>query len=174
MNDREKTAIRLLVEYRHEARKLGWGCDSLDAAATKVIDAADDAGGYTEFNWNRDGHPDAKMSRERAIERVPEFVAEVGLPAGLPVEVASPASPDFHPIYSVAKTAIDQMGGACLADDAAAAAAILLLRHWEDAIPNWGGDGPSGPEVERMILGDIRDCIDQMEALLRTVERRED
>jgi len=81
---------------------------------------------------------------------------------------------DHHPIYSVAKTAIDQMGGACLADDAAAAAAVLLLRHWEDAIPNWGGDGPSGPEVERMILGDIRDAIDQMEALLRTVERRED
>ena len=81
---------------------------------------------------------------------------------------------EHHPIYSVAKTAIDQMGGACLADDAAAAAAILLLRHWEDAIPNWGGDGPSGPEVERMILGDIRDCIDQLESLLRTVERRED
>ena len=139
-----------------------------------AIDAADDAGGYTEFNWNRDGHPDARMSRERAIERVPEFVAEVGLPAGLPVEVDSPASPDFYPIYSVAKTAIDQMGGACLADDAAAAAALLLLRHWEDAIPNWGGDGPSGPEVERMILGDIRDCIDQMEQLLHRVERRDE
>ena len=40
MNDREKTAIRLLVEYRQEARKLGWGCDSLDAEATKVIDSA--------------------------------------------------------------------------------------------------------------------------------------
>lgn len=40
MNDREKTAIRLLVEYRHEARKLGWGCDSLDAEATKVIESA--------------------------------------------------------------------------------------------------------------------------------------
>lgn len=40
MNDREKTAIRLLVEYRQEARKLGWGCDSLDAEATRVIDSA--------------------------------------------------------------------------------------------------------------------------------------
>jgi len=81
---------------------------------------------------------------------------------------------EHHPIYSVAKTAIDQMGGACLADDAAAAAAVLLLRHWEDAIPNWGGTGPSGPEVERMILGDIRDCIDQMEQLLHRIEQRDE
>lgn len=83
------------------------------------------------------------------------------------------SDPTHHPIYSVAKTAIDQMGGACLADDAAAAAAILLLRHWDDAIPNWGGGGPSGPEVERMILGDIRDCIEQLEQLLQRVERRD-
>ena len=81
---------------------------------------------------------------------------------------------DHHPIYSVAKAAIDQMGGACLADDAAAAAAVLLLRHWEDAIPNWGGDGPSGPEVERMILGDIRDAIGMLEGLLADIEFRRD
>ena len=82
--------------------------------------------------------------------------------------------PKHHPIYTVAQTAIDQMGGACLAEDSAAAAATLLLRHWEDAIPNWGGGGPSGPEVERMITGDIRDCIDQMEQLLQGIEQRDE
>ena len=86
----------------------------------------------------------------------------------------NPTKCNDHPIYSVAKTAIDQMGGACLAEDAAAAAAILLMQHWEDAIPNWGGDGPSGPEVERMILGDIRDCIDQLEQLLHRIEHRDE
>lgn len=84
------------------------------------------------------------------------------------------ANCDDHPIYTVAKTAIDQLGGACLASDAAAAAAILLLRHWEDAIPNWSEGGPSGPEVERMITGDIRDTIDSMEALLRSIEQRDE
>lgn len=58
-----------------------------EGAGQWAIDAADDAGGYIEFNWNRDGHPDATMSMARAIERVPEFVAHVGLPAGLPVKV---------------------------------------------------------------------------------------
>lgn len=53
-----------------------------------AIDAAgpqDDQ--YTEACWNRDGAPDAKLTRQRAIELVPEFVAYAGLPAGLPVEV---------------------------------------------------------------------------------------
>lgn len=54
-----------------------------------AIDAADDAGGYTELNWNRDGHPDAKMTRQRAIERVDEFAASIGLPAGLRIEVGA-------------------------------------------------------------------------------------
>jgi len=85
----------------------------------------------------------------------------------------SNSTPEFHPIYTVAKTAIQQMGGACLAEDAAAAAGGLLLGHWSGAIRDWSESGPSGPEVERMILGDIRDCIEQMEQLLRTVERRE-
>jgi hypothetical protein len=53
-----------------------------------AIDAADDDGGMTEFNWNRDGHPDAKMTRQRAIERVAEFAASIGLPAGLRIEVS--------------------------------------------------------------------------------------
>jgi hypothetical protein len=52
-----------------------------------AIDAADDAGRYTDSNWNRDGSHDKKMTRERAIELVPEFVAHLGLPAGLPIEV---------------------------------------------------------------------------------------
>ena len=52
-----------------------------------AIDAADDAGRYTDSNWNRDGGPDIRLTRERAIELVPEFVAHLGLPAGLPIEV---------------------------------------------------------------------------------------
>ena len=40
MSEREKAAIRLLVEYRHEARTRGWDCGPLDAEATKVIDSA--------------------------------------------------------------------------------------------------------------------------------------
>jgi hypothetical protein len=52
-----------------------------------AIDAADDAGRYTESNWDRDGSHDNRMTRERAIELVPEFVAHLGLPAGLPIEV---------------------------------------------------------------------------------------
>lgn len=83
-------------------------------------------------------------------------------------------NPDHHPIYSVARTAIEKLGGACLAEDAAAAAGVLLMRHWDDAIPNWGGAGPTGPEVEQMILGDIRDTLDALERLLRQIEQRDE
>jgi len=44
-------------------------------------------GEYTEQCWNRDGDPDARLTLTRALELVPQFVAEVGLPEGLPVEV---------------------------------------------------------------------------------------
>jgi hypothetical protein len=33
--------LQIIREYRHEAREAGWGCDSLDAMATEVIDAVD-------------------------------------------------------------------------------------------------------------------------------------
>lgn len=89
-------------------------------------------------------------------------------------ETMNNSDPMHHPIFSVAKTAIDQMGGACLAEDSAEAAAAVLLIHWADAIRNWDDDGPSGPEVERMITGDIRDVIDQMEQLLRRIEQRDE
>jgi hypothetical protein len=52
-----------------------------------AIDAADDVGRYIESNWTHDGSPDKRLTRERAIELVPEFVAHLGLPAGLPIEV---------------------------------------------------------------------------------------
>ena len=52
-----------------------------------AIHAVNDLGGYTEACWNRDGHPEKRLTRERAVEMVPEFVAAVELPAGLPVEI---------------------------------------------------------------------------------------
>lgn len=33
--------LRIIREYRHEARKVGWGCDTLDAVATEVVDAVE-------------------------------------------------------------------------------------------------------------------------------------
>jgi hypothetical protein len=30
--------LQFVIEYREEARRLGWGCSSLDAMATAVID----------------------------------------------------------------------------------------------------------------------------------------
>ena len=33
--------LALVKEYRQESRKLGWGCDSLDAAASKAIEELD-------------------------------------------------------------------------------------------------------------------------------------
>lgn len=51
------------------------------------IDAADDSDRYTDHNWTHDGSPDKRLTRERAMQLVPEFVAHLGLPAGLPIEV---------------------------------------------------------------------------------------
>lgn len=51
------------------------------------IDAADDAGECTDHHWTHDGAPDKRLTRERAMELVPEFIAHLGLPAALPVEV---------------------------------------------------------------------------------------
>jgi hypothetical protein len=68
------------------------------------------------------------------------------------------SDPNFHPIYTLAKTAIEQRSSdGCLADGAARAAADELLAHWGCAIRNWGGCGPGAAEVEKMIVGDLRD-----------------
>lgn len=52
-----------------------------------AIDAADDAGRYTDSNWTHDNEGDKRLTREQAMRLVPEFVAQLGLPAGLPIEV---------------------------------------------------------------------------------------
>jgi hypothetical protein len=67
----EATRIRVFREGRR-----GW-----------AIDAADGDGLFTDSCWNRDGEPDRRLTLERAKELVPEFVAHLGLPSGLPVEV---------------------------------------------------------------------------------------
>lgn len=67
------TRIRVIIE-----------CDECWA-----IDGADDDGNYTERCWNRDGHPDEPLTRERAIELADDFAAEDGLPTGLPVYAQS-------------------------------------------------------------------------------------
>lgn len=78
---------------------MGAGDDFIEAhEATRVrilhegggawaVTAADAAGNQIDSNWNRDGGEDRTLTRERAMELVPEFVAHLGLPAGLPVEV---------------------------------------------------------------------------------------
>jgi hypothetical protein len=57
-----------------------------------AIDAASDSGEYTEACWNRDGHPDKAITRDRAMQMVPEFAAAVGLPSGLPIYVKQEGS----------------------------------------------------------------------------------
>jgi hypothetical protein len=81
------------------------------------------------------------------------------------------SDPDSHPIFTVADTAIGQLGGACLADDTAAAAGGVLLQHWREAIRDWGTGGPTAPEVERMIVGDLDDAINALEQLRETIAR---
>lgn len=77
-----------------------------------AIDAADDAGGMTEFNWNRDGHPDAKMTRQRAIERAGEFAASIGLPPGLRIEVeAEPPALVRHTVNVTVEVTLDTTPG---------------------------------------------------------------
>jgi hypothetical protein len=76
------------------------------------------------------------------------------------------SDPNFHPIYTVAKTAIEQLRDVCLSYGAARAAGEELLAHWTDAIRDWGGGGPSGPDVEQMILGDLRDTVAALEEVI--------
>ena len=82
------------------------------------------------------------------------------------------SDPDSHPMFTVAATAIGQLGGACLADDTAAAAGEVLLEHWRGAIRDWDIVGPTAPEVERMIVGDLDDAINALEQLRETITRR--
>ena len=80
------------------------------------------------------------------------------------------SDPNFHPIYTVAKTAIEQRSSAgCLADGAARAAADELLAHWTDAIRDWGAGGPDAVAVERMILGDLRDAVAALQAVIEEI-----
>jgi hypothetical protein len=53
-----------------------------------------------------------------------------------------------------------------LADGAARAAADELLDHWSNAIRDWGGGGPTAVEVEKMILGDLRDAVAAMQEVI--------
>lgn len=85
----------------------------------------------------------------------------------------SNTNPEFHPILTLAQTAIGQLKGTCLAEDAAEAAGRVLTEHWVNAIRDWGSDGPDAIDVERMITGDIRDSIDALERLLAAIERRD-
>jgi len=85
------------------------------------------------------------------------------------------STPEFHPIYSLAQTAIGQLGGTCLAEDAARAACNVLAESWASNIRlGYGNGGPNGPEVEQMILGDLRDTLDALERLLGVIERQGD
>jgi hypothetical protein len=77
------------------------------------------------------------------------------------------SAPEFHPIFTVARDAIEQLSGeSCLYEGAARAAADNLLDHWRDAIRCWGNGGPDAPTVEKMILGDLRHVINSLEGLL--------
>lgn len=95
-----------------------------------AIDAADDAGGMTEFNWNRDGHPDAKMTRQRAIERAGEFAASIGLPPGLRIEVeAEPPALVRHRVSVTVEVEVDEVDPA-----AAIRSAVEIVRDGEGTI----------------------------------------
>jgi hypothetical protein len=77
------------------------------------------------------------------------------------------SDPDFHPIYTVAKTVIEQRSSdGCLADGAARAAADDLLDHWAGAIRDWGDGGPDAVAVEKMILGDLRDVVAALQEVI--------
>lgn len=81
--------------------------------------------------------------------------------------------PEFHPIFTVAQTAAYQIGGTYLAEDATQAAFKVLAETWRKNISEgYGKEGPTAPEVEQMITGDIRDTIDALERLLGVIERR--
>lgn len=76
-----------------------------------AVTAADAAGNRIDSNWNRDGGEDRKMTRERAMELVPEFTAHLGLPAALPVEVWECDPVRLVEVIAAPRFYIEQAGG---------------------------------------------------------------
>lgn len=100
-----------------------------------AIDAADDGDGFTEYCWNRDGHPDAKMTRQRAIERVSEFAAEIGLPPGLRIEVgAEPPAAVRHRVNVTVEVTLDTTAGEASEPGNVIMAAVEAVRDGEGTV----------------------------------------
>ena len=129
-----------------------------------AIHAEDDAGNCTDHCWTHDGAPDKRLTREREIELVPEFVSQLGLPAGLPVEIVECDPVRVVEVISASAVEGDEAKQAANVALVMAAREMLealryvypLLRRLSEESPTYDADGVN---VEREAADEVARAI---------------
>jgi len=146
----------------HEATRI---CVFHEGCGYWAIHATDAAGNYTDHCWTHDGAPDKRLTRERAIELVPEFVAHLGLPAGLPIEIVE--CDPVRVVEVIDAAAVDGGEAEQAANVAPAVAAREMLKTLQFILPTLRRASACGNHFDSDGFNLLREAADEVERAIK-------